>query len=53
MRRTLWMALIVGGLSGLVLGSTLRFPEAVARRRARKSSGFTRSGSSRTTPANA
>ena len=32
MRRTLWIALIVGGLSGLGLGSALRSPEAVAQK---------------------
>jgi len=32
MRRTLWIALIVGGLSGLGLGTTLRLPEAVAQK---------------------
>ncbi len=32
MRRKLWIALIVGGLSGLGLGTTLRLPEAVAQK---------------------
>ena len=32
MRRTLWIGLIVGGLSGLGLGTTLRLPEAVAQK---------------------
>ena len=32
MRRKLWIALIVGGPFGLGLGSTLRFPEAVAQK---------------------
>ena len=32
MRRTLWIALIAGGLSGLGLGTTLRLPEAVAQK---------------------
>ena len=32
MRRTLWIALIVGGLSGLGLGTTLRLPEAMAQK---------------------
>ncbi len=32
MRRTLWIALIVGGLAGLGMGATLRLPEAVARK---------------------
>ena len=32
MRRKLWIGLIVGGLSGLGLGTTLRLPEAVAQR---------------------
>ena len=32
MRRRLWIALIVGGLSGLGLGTTLRLPEAVAQK---------------------
>ena len=32
MSRRLWIGLIVGGLSGVGLGSSLRFPEAVAQR---------------------
>ena len=32
MRRNLWIGLIVGGLSGLGLGASLRFPEAVAQK---------------------
>ncbi len=32
MRRTLWIGLIVGGLAGLGLGTTLRLPEAVAQK---------------------
>ena len=32
MRRTLWIGLIVGGLSGLGLGSTLRFTQAAAQK---------------------
>ncbi len=32
MRRKLWIGLIVGGLSGLGLGTTLRLPEAVAQK---------------------
>jgi hypothetical protein len=32
MRRTLWIGVIVGGLSGLGLGTTLRLPEAVAQK---------------------
>ena len=32
MRRRLWTALIVGGLSGIGLGASLRLPEVVAQR---------------------
>ena len=32
MRRTLWIALIVGGFSVLGLGTTLQFPKAVAQK---------------------
>ena len=32
MTRRLWIAMIVGGLSGMGLGASLRLPEAVAQR---------------------
>ncbi len=32
MRRKLWIALVVGGLSGIGLGASLRLPEAVAQK---------------------
>ena len=32
MRRRLWFGLIVGGLFGMALGASLRFPEAVAQK---------------------